>query len=352
MPRSCNTLSVAITMIWELREISPIACQEIGVALAHLYPITLYKVGTYIQQTVKLTAGFEQAINGDSIELEKQPLIQDTMLAIVGYSRGKRIEPLLKDVLGLELDKDWYLKQEVREAVYRIGRNSNSILGSYAKENLMESQERLDIYGKPSKPNEKEITEIIIRLENNLHESPYENLPSITAALVELHGQDKQIDFDKKVNELKQKLFKGHDRLSIFERYEENLLRQSFKEYVKSKGYKNENELTTQETQCKQLIQFIEHFPAFESANDKEKYDKLRVELHEKLRELDSSLLSKMVTAPLSSAKVKFTKDFADLAPSGKRREYIDIALNKFELSKQLNYSYLEQILSLSEMEK
>ncbi len=291
---------------------------------------------------------------------EKTP-VQDFLLTCVLYSKGRNIENLLKENLDADLVKKLNpepgkeVNPEIIKIAHRILRNSNDILTAFGvalneetkcliceDKELMEFIPEVKILHEAGLKAKQTTSHITWLLEKNLRWGSIENLPDITNALVSLYN--KQDDYDKNMQGLSERIFIGTDKkLSMFENYED-VLQHRFvwkylEDYRKTKGKDD-----SVEESCKTFLRSIEKI---EKINDRKLRTDAQKDLTLELRRLDEKLFNDMVSNPLYNARLNFFREFIELAPSQQKREYINIALSKFDLRSHITEQDLLKTLEI-----
>ncbi len=301
-------------------------------------------------------------IKSDDIKLDEKTPVYNFLLDAVGTTRGRNLETLLKENLSEDLAQKLKARKPgdevdpaIIKAALRTLSNANNIVSGFQqkvsyhplKEEHFAWLDSYDSEGKLSKELNTFNTAMVSVLENNLRWSGIKNVPHVVAALVVAYGQNESTDeYNKKIDALSQRLFKSTDeRQSMSELYESGSQNRFLWKYLENHRNKNGNDKYVEE-ECKTLFKQMNEIDKMTTAKGREK---ARYDLSNKLRDLDLKLYSEIVREPLNNFKLRFIEEFIALAPSGQRREYVDIVLGKFGLRSQVSEIELRRVLGIAE---
>ena len=269
---------------------------------------------------------------------------------------GDGVMYFLTDSLGysnIRSDKDGQAIAEnnngetvsISKDINRIRRNAKATLLGYEKtiQNLLNSNALADITSShdPTKSISSLLhnvsDEIITTFESTIYYNTFDSLPAHTATLIELYKLNQNSDLEQNINKLKENLFFGKTRLSVFEDYERTLLYNRTFSYVRDPDF-----YQTPLGQTWDYIGGLKHRNGLvvrnEELSNEEKYKRYKEQrktLYHELEKLDSKLLTEEVSRPLMEAKVNFIKElFIDTEiPNREMEIYLDIAGHLLEES-------------------
>ncbi len=371
-----------------VNEASPLVLQEAGETLTHLFVRELLEdkslsqiigekaqAGVYAEASTlevknkmqEFNKRLELVIKTGEIKLNEKTPVQNLILTIAGYGYGEGLESLLRENLSDELLKKLDSSKKpggemdpaiLKTCLKSLG-NSNSMLGGFGKNIFSTKQEELfhipnnwsgefglSALNETANDTGKNITK---HLENNLRRrTPVQNMPYISAALVELykHHTDNSFDSDIRINELGEKLFKGtNEKLSMFELYEGGLQHRFVWKHIENcRADKriHKDDLKEIESNCHALIRRSEKIDTIKNIESRKSE---RKDLGFELLRLNPRLYAETVTDPIYNAKLHFTREFIALAPEGNRRDYMEIVFRRFGLQGQIREEDLLKIL-------
>ncbi len=303
----------------------------------------------------------------ENIKADENKSASDFVLQAINISRGRNIEQFLKENLPQELATKLKNRKENEEidpqiikAFKTILSNSNSMLGGFAKstsynelaKRSSSSYRTLEDIDTTSKVKNGlgEIHKNLINLvEVNLRWfSTLDNTSHISATLVDMYNTTDASN--EKINQLSERVFKGTDeKLSMYELLQDGLYSRytwKYTENCREDKRNTKEDLEAIETTCRELRKRIEQAAA---TKDVKSRAILWRDLGLEISRLDPKLYSEVVRTPLANFNMKFLEEFIALAPSGQRREYINIALGRFGLRNQVSEVELRRVLGITE---